>query len=133
MTTVPCSLCNTPLPSDHSAVILNLLKEKVANLGGWYIFEEDYPVGATFQLENNMVVKVFSKKESYVTGDISQGGYYSGDSPLMQGDTFNTCIIFEVNGNYFRKTGSGDSYGEATWDGDFTIVKPKEVTTLVFE
>lgn len=131
MTTVPCPMCENPIPSDHAAALYTPVKEKVEKLGGWQIFESDYAVGDFFTLDDGIVVLVHDAKPTYNSGDITPDGY--GESPLSQGDTFATFVILNVAGSYFRKTGSGDSYGDVTWDGDFTIVKPKEITTLVFE
>ena len=131
-----CPYCSSEISPDNPALILDALKKTVDKLGGWAIFENDrisygYPVGKTFTVGSH-VAKVEAKKTTYSTGDIERNGYY-GESELPQGTTFDVYVIIEVSGSYFKKSGTGDSYGEVSWDGDLKIVKPVEKLVKVFE
>lgn len=128
-----CPTCNTPLPEDHSAFDLNSILDFVKKEGGWHRFEDGaYNQIKTFTLANGKMANVVASKTSYDKGDIEPEGYY-GESALPQGSTFETFVVIQVGGAYFKKTGTGDSYGEVSWDGDLVAVKAREKTVLVFE
>jgi hypothetical protein len=42
-------------------------------------------------------------------------------------------IIFEIGGQFYRKNGRADSYGEVTWHGGFTHAVKKVVQTETWE
>lgn len=128
-----CPTCNTPLPENHSAFDLNAILDFVNKEGGWHRFEEGaYKQLKTFTLANGKKANVVASKTSYDKGDIDGQGFY-GESELPQGSTFKTFVVIQVGEAYFKKTGTGDSYGEVSWDGDLVPVKAREKTVLVFE
>lgn len=56
--------------------------------------------------------------------------YYGEFSQGHEGDLY---IIFEHKGTrYFKKSGTGDSYGSHSWDGPVVEVFPKEVQRIVY-
>lgn len=52
---------------------------------------------------------------------------------LPQGTTFEAYKIYKLGSRYFKKTGSGDSYGEVTWDGPFAEVKAVPQSVVTYE
>lgn len=58
--------------------------------------------------------------------------YYAEFSQGHEGDIY---MVFKHNGTerHFRKTGTGDSYGNHTWDGPVHEVFPKRVEKIVYE
>lgn len=131
-----CPLCKSALPSDHPALTLAALDKAVKEMGGWDNFEGDdarwgKPVGSTFRV-GARTAKVEAKKVSYNAGDLAEYASYYG-SELPQGTTFETFVVIEIDGSYFKKTGTADSYGTISWDGDLKIVVPTEKTVKVFE
>ncbi len=128
-----CPTCNSVLPEDHSAFDLEAIQNYVKSNYGWHVFENHtHKEGTTFTLPNGKSATIVKSKTSYDKGDIDVEGYY-GESALPQGSTFEAFIVFKVGDSYFRKTGTGDSYGDVTWDGDLTPVRAREKTVLVFE
>lgn len=130
-----CPTCNTALPEEHAAFNLPKLQGWVRSQGGWQIFEQSkYKVGYQFSIPGiNSVVEVAGLKTSYDTGDISTEGYYGGESPLPQGSEFETFVVLRIGESYFKKTGTGDSYGDVSWDGDVRAVTAKTKVIEVFE
>jgi hypothetical protein len=128
-----CPTCNTPLPESHSAFDLEAILAFVKKEGGWHRFEEGaYNQIKNFTLANGKKATVAASKTSYDKGDIDVKGYY-GESALPQGSTFDTFIVIQVGDAFFKKTGTGDSYGEVSWNGDLMPVKAQQKTILVFE
>lgn len=127
-----CPACDTPLPEGHPAFLMTYLQDWVQEQGGWHIFESSkYVKGATFTV-NGRTAKIADIKDTYDSGDIDVEGYY-GESALPQGSTFNGYIVIKIGDSYFKKTGTGDSYGEMSWDGDLKRVAPTVKTIEVFE
>jgi len=58
-------------------------------------------------------------------------GYY--DSGYPQGHEGHVFIVFEVNGKFWKKDGTNDSYGHRVWDGKFREVKKGEVMVTKYE
>jgi hypothetical protein len=58
-------------------------------------------------------------------------GYY--DSGYPQGHEGQVFIVFEVNGKFWKKDGTNDSYGQRVWDGKFREVKKGEVMVTKYE
>jgi hypothetical protein len=58
-------------------------------------------------------------------------GYY--DSGYPQGHEGHVFIVFEVNGKFWKKDGTNDSYGNRCWDGKFRQVKRGEVIVTKYE
>ncbi len=131
-----CPLCTSEIPNDHPALLLGTLDKTVKEMGGWDAFEGDdtrwgKPVGSTFKV-GSRTAKVEAKKTSYDAGDLSEyASYY--DDELPQGTTFTTYVVIEIDGSYFKKTGTGDSYGRVSWDGDLNLVTPTEKLVKVYE
>lgn len=128
-----CPYCLSEVVDENQVFLLNKLNNWVSANGGWVIFESDsvtygYPVGKTFTIGVNYA-SVVAKKIEYSTGDIEKG-YYAGDLP--QGTEFEVFIVIKVADSYFRKTGTGDSYGEISWDGTLLPVVPKTKTIEVY-
>jgi len=115
------------LDDNHPASALLAIKDWVENKGGWDIFVSDRYSAFT---AGNYPVLVVDKKTTYETGDIDRDGLYD---ELPQGSTFQAHIVFQVGDNYFKKTGTGDSYGDVSWDGDFRLVTVKEKIVKVYE
>ena len=52
---------------------------------------------------------------------------------FSQGHEGRLYIVFEYKGNrFFKKSGTGDSYGNHSWDGPVVEVFPKEVQRIVY-
>lgn len=118
-----CPTCHTELPGDHFAIIGKTLED----FRDWSAYESTYsfPGGKTFNIPGLGDVKLV--KKSTECGSLDS----YGDIP--SGVEFETFIIFEINGRYFRKEGTGDSYGRVTWNGTFKEVFPKAKTVTVYE
>jgi len=127
-----CKLCGTQLPASHPAVILAELETWVKSKGGWDIFESEdtryglYPVGKEFSVGNRFA-SVADKK---MTPGYPPNGY---DGAYEQGTEFEVYVIIKVGEQYFKKSGSADSYGEVSWDGDLKTVQPREKTVTYYE
>lgn len=50
-----------------------------------------------------------------------------------QGIEFALLCVFSLNGDFYKKTGTADSYGTASWDGPLRLVQPTTKTITVFE
>jgi len=122
-----CPTCNTVLDDNHPAAALIAIQEWVASKGGWDLFEGSRNNVFT---TGTYAVQVVDKKVTYETGDIDRDGLYG---ELPQGSNFKAYIIFQVGDNFFKKEGTGDSYGEVSWDGEFRSVVAKEKVVRVFE
>lgn len=125
-----CPTCETQLEENDAAFDLEAIKKYVGR-GNWDMFEA-YSTDETFKLPNGKFATVVDKKMTYDSGDIDVEGYY-GESALPQGSTFNAFIVFKVGDAYFKKAGSGNSYGRVSWDGELERVYPKIVERYVFE
>jgi hypothetical protein len=128
-----CPFCHSEVDANNPIHSIVALRKWVENEGGWSIFESDsetygYPVGKTF-LVSGGEAKVAAKKVSYDSGDIDTSYY----DELPQGTTFDTYVVIEYSGNFYKKSGSGDSYGEISWDGELLPVVPKVKTVQVYE
>jgi hypothetical protein len=127
-----CPTCDTLLPETHPAFLMTDLLRWVKDQGGWDVFEAaKYTKGATFTV-NGYTAEIADIKDTYDSGDIDVEGYY-GESALPQGSTFDGYIVIKIGNTYFKKTGTGDSYGEMSWDGDLKRVTPKVKTIEVYE
>ena len=111
-----CVHCGTELAADHPY----LLGEKLANYSyGWESWADEKD-GAQVSVPGVGVVTVVAKHTMY--GE-DQG---EDDRPVF--------IIFEINGQFYRKNGTADSYGEVSWNtGGFLPAVKKIVTKEVFE
>lgn len=127
-----CPYCNSEVDESNSVFILPALLKYIKKYG-WGMFESDhsYPVGKQFTFDGYSAT-IAAKKISYDSGEVDVSDY-NGDSALPQGSTYNAYIVFKVGNNYFKKTGTGDSYGDVSWDGDLIPVQVKTKTIEVFE
>lgn len=137
-----CPYCQSEVPEHNSVFKMQAIKDwmETKNLD-WSIFENDkpaygnledyyWPVGKEFTI-GDYSASVVAKKVTYDSGEIDRDGYYDGELP--QGSTFNCFVVLNVDGDYFKKTGTGDSYGEVSWDGELRPVTKTVKTVEVFE
>jgi hypothetical protein len=125
-----CPTCQTELPASHPAFDRQVVLDYVKNrLGGWDSFESASK-NATWNLSNGKTLRLVDSKTDYDTGDIDHDSYYG---ELPQGTEFDTFLVFQVGDAYFKKTGTGDSYGHISWDGELTNVTPVEKVVLVWQ
>lgn len=132
---VKCPYCASEITENNPVLAIQALRKWVEAKGGWDIFESDnssygFPVEKTFTVGNSLA-RVAAKKVTYDSGEIDRDGYY--DSELPQGTTFNTFVVIEYAGSFFRKTGTGDSYNDISWNGELLPVVPKVKTIEVYE
>jgi hypothetical protein len=124
-----CPTCNTELPSDHPAravgAILNFVKDN-----SWTVFD-NYKEGQRVPI-SGFDISIAAIKTTYDTGDVDVESYY-GESALPQGSEFEAFIVFKVGDSYYKKTGTGDSYGDVDWDGDLRQVTATPKTILEFK
>jgi hypothetical protein len=121
---IECTLCKSRLEEGSLGALAIELQEYVNSKYGWGNFDE----GETFNLRGQLceVVKV---RKSW--NDSGSGDDYSY---LHQGDTFDAFVVIRIGEFFYKKIGTGDSYGEVSWDGDFGPVemKAKQVTIYDF-
>ena len=132
--TAQCPLCKSEIPEDSPAFALDELATWVREKGGWSILETDhpkygYPVGKSFDINGNSA-EIVAKKVIYDSGDIDRSGYY--DNELPQGTTFEVYIVVKFRNGFLKKSGTGDSYGEISWDGELLPVVPSVKTIEVY-
>lgn len=132
-----CPLCASSLPDEHPAFHVQKFLAWVD--GDWGQFEEQAgyyasrskPIGYAFTVPGiNSTVKLVARKSKYDSGDISDG-YFDGELP--QGTEFKTFLVFQIGDLFYKKTGTGDSYGSVSWDGDFRLAQKTTKTVEVFE
>jgi hypothetical protein len=132
-----CPTCNTELTNDHPALVLEALLTWIDTNGGWDLFDsEDYSVGDDLRMpdtnENKVTVEIVALKTTYDSGDVDVDAYY-GESALPQGSEFDTYVVFKIGELFFKKTGTGDSYGRVSWDGDLRQVEATTKTVWEFK
>lgn len=71
--------------------------------------------------------KVEVEKRNTERSDINSYGEYEQDS------TEEIYVILKIAGKFYKKLGTADSYGRATWDGKFREVVPVTKTVQVYE
>lgn len=128
-----CPLCFTEVPDDSPAVLAEIIDKEVS----WHSFESDSaqygkPIGHKFNIPGVGIAEVVAKKAKYDTGDLGTG-YYGGESELPQGTEFDVFVVLKVGENFYRKTGTGDSYGEVFWTGNVRPVQGVAKTVIVYE
>lgn len=112
-----CQFCGSHVPNDHPHFIGEKLIAKTWD--GWQGWA-DYKDGTQVTVEGLGVVTVVAKHATY--GE-DQG---EDDRPVF--------IIFEINGQFYRKNGTADSYGEVNWNaGGFTHAVEKTVEVKTWE
>lgn len=134
-----CPLCATSLPDSHPAFHIQTFLSWVA--GDWSQFEDHgrsayyptHPLGKTYQIPGiDAPVTLVARKTKYDSGEINADNYYFSDG-LPQGTTFKTFLVFQIGDLFFKKTGTGDSYGEVSWDGEFLPTQKVTKTIETFE
>lgn len=127
-----CPTCLTELSDDDPAFDMEAIESYIEGCGGWSAFETEGFIPKEFPLGNSKVATVVEKKVHYDSGDVDVEGYF-GESALPQGSIFTTYVVFKVGDVFFKKTGTGDSYGNVTWNGKFSRATVKVVERYVFE
>ena len=124
-----CPTCNSELADNHPALMLKSLLEYVEDSGGWTLFD-GFDVGD--RIPGFPEVEIVGLKTTYDSGDINTDDYY-GESPLPQGAEFQTYVVFKIGELFYKKTGTGDSYGDVDWNGDIRQVEAKPKTVWEFK
>lgn len=99
------------------------VEDLILSAGTWEAWADGY-YGST----NGQVTVVERHLDE---GDETHERYY--DSPHEQGHEGTCFIVFEVNGRYYRKTGTTDSYANRNWNGKFREVTKGEVQVIKYE
>ena len=116
-----CTLCASEISPGSVGEISLLLKR---HLDSRYEAER---VGYKFNF-NGYTAEIVKVKDSWDDGLESETSSYA-----HQGETFEAYIIYKVNDFFFKKAGTGDSYGEVSWDGGFGPVEAKPRVITVYE
>lgn len=121
-----CPYCESIIAEDNKSLKLLALTEAVAKMpGSWTKLESTYN-GYTFSAGRfDAVVREIKNNPGYPKNTY--------DDTYEQGSTYEAHIIVEIGGIFYKKTGTGDSYGEINWDGPVTEVKMTEKIVQVFE
>jgi hypothetical protein len=120
---ITCTVCKSNLAEGSEGATAVELMRFVESNYGWDNFDEN----ETFMM-HGQEGKVVKARKSW--NDSGTGDDYSY---LHQGDTFEAFLVFKVGDFFFKKTGTGDSYGEVRWDGDFGPVEMKSKTVTVYD
>lgn len=120
-----CPACNSEVDSNNPALLLEDLKAAVTRVGGWG-FLEGRNVGYSFLVGSNSA-KIVERK---TTPGYPADGY---DGAWDQGTEYEASLVIEIGDSYFKKTGTGDSYGDIAWNGDLKPVKVSEKIVKVYE
>lgn len=105
--------------------LLVAVGKAVRERGGWGSVE-DMAIGRTFKADDYTVTVVAKTLDPGYPANGYDGAY-------EQGSQFETFIVVEVEGQFFKKTGTGDSYGDVSWDGDLLPATMKEKIVKVWE
>lgn len=120
-----CPMCNSEIANDNPALKQAALLSVVESQGGWSRFE-GRSVGYTFLAGGfHCTVEALKLDPGY-----PKNGY---DGAYEQGTDFEAYVVISVEGTYFKKTGTGDSYAEISWDGQVKQAKVTEKVVRVFE
>ncbi len=130
---VKCEYCQTELPENHPGVIAQRLDEHV----NWGQLESDsavygYAVGRTFTV-NGLTVEVVAKKLKPAIDELEDGYYDSGEGAYSQGTVFGVYVVIKCQGNYFKKSGTADSYGEISWNKALRPTTPTTRTIVEYK
>lgn len=110
---------------DEFEVIKSVAKAVRAK-GGWSYIENSVDVGESFTADG-FTAKVVARKTD---PGFPANGY---DGAYEQGTEFEAFIVVEVDGKFFKKTGTGDSCGDVSWDGDLLPATQTEKVVYVYE
>lgn len=123
---IECTLCKSTLdPDSEGGIAISLLNF----IDGSYRHTWDsFTEGQHFSLNNGLVAEVVKVRDGWNDGLESETSSYS-----HQGDTFEAFVVFKVGDFFYKKSGTGDSYGDVSWDGDFGPVKLQVRTVQVYD
>lgn len=121
---ITCITCGTDLEPGSVGAIAVKVKQYADSNYGWGYFDE----GDTFTIDGQKAEVVKVRKAWNDGGDDSEDYSYA-----RQGQTFDAFVVVKVGDLFFRKSGTGDSYGEVSWDGDFGPVQMKSKQVTVYE
>lgn len=88
--------------------------------GNWQTVENQIAAGQKVFGEFQVIDWFFDPMPDDYYGEFSQG---------HEGELY---IVFNYETQYFKKTGTGDSYGNHSWDGPVVEVFPKEIQRVVY-
>jgi hypothetical protein len=122
---IECTLCKTQLdPESEGGIAVRILNF----MDGSYRHSWDsLSEGQTFMV-GNKTVQVVKVRDGWDDGLDSDTSSYS-----HQGETFDAHVVLKVGDFFYKKSGTGDSYGEVSWDGDFGPVKLTVRTVEVYD
>ncbi len=123
--TTKCPYCDSEVSETNPAIVLHQLKEAVTTNYSWSTIE-NWNVGRSFRVGNETAELVDKK----IDPGYPANGY---DGAWDQGTEFTAHLVIRFMGSYFKKTGTGDSYGEIAWDGELTPAKVTEKVVKVYE
>jgi hypothetical protein len=118
-------MCDSEIADDNPALKQAALVLAVESQGGWSRFE-GRNVGYKFKA-GDFSCTVEAKQ---IDPGYAPNGY---DGAYSQGETFETYVVISVGDTFFKKTGTGDSYGEVSWDGEVKQTKMTEKVVRVLE
>lgn len=113
-----CTFCGSTIPADHAYHI----GEKILKHTGWSGWDSlaNYGDGQQFTVQGLGVVTMVAKHTKY--------GEEQGE------DNRPVFMIFELNGQFYRKNGMADSYGEVNWSqGGFVLAVQRTVEVKTWE
>ena len=123
--TTKCPYCESEIEETNPAILLFRLNEVAGSTYSWSTME-NWPVGKAFRVGSEMAQLVDKK----IDPGYPANGY---DGAWDQGTEFTAHLVIEFKGSFFKKTGTGDSYGEIAWDGDLKPAKVTEKVVKVYE
>lgn len=96
----------------------NVIEDAILELGWeYFVYSSQDETGK---------IKVVERELDEIPGD----GWYESHPQGHEGDIY---LVFEVNGKFWRKDGTTDSYGDRSWDGKFRQVTRGEVIVTKYE
>lgn len=113
-----CQFCGSNISADHAYHV----GEKILKATGWGGWDDlaQYRDGQQLTVPDLGVVTMVAKHVKY--------GEDQGE------DLRPVFMIFEVNGQFYRKNGYADSYGEVSWNtGGFVLAVQKTVEVKTWE
>jgi hypothetical protein len=100
------------------------VEDLILSYGSWDAWGESY-------MRSGWADRIRVAERFLDEGDETHERYY--DSPHEQGHEGTCFIVFEVDGKFYRKTGTTDSYANRNWNGKFREVTKGEVTVIRFQ
>lgn len=100
-------------------------EDLILGFGSWEAWASGYVSSSSSRGRASVVERFLDE------GDETHERYY--DSPHEQGHEGTCFIVFEVDGRYYRKTGTTDSYASRNWNGKFREVTKGEILVTKYE